>query len=89
MADTTNVDLTFLARQNSAILEELRDVRHQLADHRSLLLGLTEQGRRFDRRLNDLVPEMELMIKGEIMGRFARYDGQVDDKMEDLTTPAW
>ena len=93
MADTTNVDLSFLARMSETILKELRDMRREHNDFRTIILGLSDQARRTDhkiadlsRQLSEVVPDMELMIKGEIMGRFARYDGQVDDKMEALVT---
>lgn len=86
MADTTNVDLTFIARQLDIIIAKQRDQDREHNDFRTVLLGLVDQVRRLDRKVGEIVPDMEILLKTEIMGRFARYDGQVDDKMEALVT---
>ncbi len=46
-----------------------------------------EVDRRFatiERRINDLVPEMELMLKGELMGRLANFESRVDHRIDEL-----
>ncbi len=38
-------------------LRLLRDIRREMADHRTLLLALVEQGQRLDRRMGGLIAE--------------------------------
>ena len=86
MADATNIDRTFIAEQLDIIISKQREQDREHNDLRTVLLGLVDQVRRLDRKVGEIVPDMEILLKTEIMGRFARYDGQVDDKMEALVT---
>jgi hypothetical protein len=67
-----SVDLQFLARQLERVLDEQRQLRRDMDDVRSLVLGLADQNRRIDRHMTDMQAELELMIKSEIGGRMSK-----------------
>ena len=83
----------------SLMLSVLREMRAESRDHRALLLQLIDasrrQARRFDelerrfgeleRRFADLGGELELMLKGELMGRLTHFETQIDEKLEQLS----
>ena len=83
---------------NSLMLASLKDIRTDLREHRTLLLQLVDAERRQDKRfatlesrfghlesrINDLTPELELMLKGEIMGRLAHFETQIDNRLAQL-----
>jgi len=59
----------------------LKEIRAEMRDHRTLLLQLVDASRRHDRRFNDLEHrlsdlggELELMLKGELMGRLTHFE---------------
>jgi hypothetical protein len=81
MADTDTISLEFIARRQDIMIDALRTQAREHADFRTLVLGLIEQGHRFERRLNDVVPEVELMLKSDTMGRFANFEARTDEKL--------
>jgi hypothetical protein len=91
MADGT-VDLQFIARQLDRVLDEQRALRQEMGDIRSLVVGLADQTRRFDRKIADMQSDLELMIKSELGGRLtnmearleARTDRQIETMLERL-----
>jgi hypothetical protein len=75
----------------SLTLSILKEIRAELNQQRTLLLQLVDAERRQSRRIsdvehriNDLVPELELMLKGEIMGRLANFESRVDLRIDEL-----
>jgi hypothetical protein len=74
---------------DNIVLEQLRIIRSENADMRGLLLGLVDQGQRFDRKLSEMRREMhevkddiELMLKAEVAGRV----GNVETRIEAIFT---
>ena len=69
--------------------EEQRRDSKQLEKATSLLLGLTDQVRRMDRRLGEQTDDLELMLKAELMGQFGMPRAELGhrlDKMADRIT---
>jgi hypothetical protein len=74
------------------VLNLLRTIRSELAEHRTLLVGLVDQGQRIERRMGELDrrfgelgqrlsetrDDIELMLKPEIMGRLGRIEAQIE-----------
>ena len=80
------------------VLTLLRGIRAEIGEHRTLLLALADQGRRTERRLDamehrmgemerritDLRDDIELMLKAELMGRFANFETRFERHIDDL-----
>ena len=60
----------------------LKAIRREQEEHRTLLLGLIDQGRRSERRMSEMRDDLELMIKSELMGRLTHFETQMDQKLE-------
>jgi hypothetical protein len=85
---------------DNLVLEQLRIIRRENADMRGLLIGLVEQGQRFDRKLSEMRRELhemkddiELMLKAEIAGRVGNFEtraeaifSRVDERLVALET---
>jgi hypothetical protein len=84
MADTADISLDFLARKLEKALDAQRAQAREHDDFRTLLLGVVEQGHRFERRLLDVVPELELRLKSGTMSRFANFETRMDEKLATL-----
>jgi predicted nuclease with TOPRIM domain len=70
----------------------LKDIRADLRNQQTLLLQLSEAQRRhtqrfadLKRRLTEIMPELELMLKSEVMGRLTQFETRIDDRIEELT----
>jgi hypothetical protein len=81
MSEAT-VDLQFIARQLERVLDEQRLLRHEMGDVRSLVLGLTDQNRRLDRKLADMQADLELMIKAELSGRLTNLESRLEARTD-------
>jgi len=81
MADPTNVDLTFLAKQNEKILAELKDMRSEHNDFRALLVQVYEHSRRVETRVTEQTKDLELMLKMELGGQFANFATRVEQRL--------
>ncbi len=80
----------------------LKEIRADLGEHRRLLLQLVEASRRHDRRFEDIERrfadverriadtrnELELMLKGELLGRLTHFETQIDEKLARLSDRA-
>jgi predicted nucleic acid-binding Zn-ribbon protein len=67
---------------------EQRAIRAENREARGLLLSLSEQLRRLDRRVDDIErriveqrDDLELMIKAELMGRLGHFETQIDYRL--------
>ena len=77
----------------------LKEIRAELREHRTMLLQLVDASRRHDRRFEeverrieeverriaDTRGEIELMLKGELLGRLAHFETQIDEKLAQLS----
>jgi len=60
----------------------LKTIRREQEEHRTLLLGVIDQGRRLERRMSEMRDDLELMIKSELMGRLTHFETRMDEKLE-------
>jgi hypothetical protein len=73
-----NIDLNFLAKLCQQTLDEVRALRKDVSDARALALQGVDFTRRVERRMNELRDDLELMLKAEIGGRLAHFEGKVE-----------
>jgi chromosome segregation ATPase len=81
----TEVTLEMLGRLMERNLTEQAALRSDLREVRSLALALSEQGRRVERRVEELRDDLELMLKTELMGRLGHFEAQIERRLEDMT----
>ena len=70
------------AEPENLTIQMLKTIRREQDEHRSLLLGLIDQGRRVERRMSEMRDDLELMIKSELMGRLTHFEIRMDEKIE-------
>ncbi|MFN4207884.1 MAG: hypothetical protein ACK4HG_15925 [Agrobacterium albertimagni] len=78
---TDNISLDFLATQSRLQIEELRQVRKDMADMMRLLNATYDLTRRVERRETELRDDVELMIKMEIGGSLANMQSRLDESL--------
>jgi Mg2+ and Co2+ transporter CorA len=78
---TDNISLDFLATQSKLQIEELRQVRKDMADMMRLLNATYDLTRRVERRETELRDDVELMIKMEIGGSLANMQSRLDESL--------
>jgi hypothetical protein len=85
----TNLGLELLRE----IRRDVGDVRHEVGEQRLLALALAEQGQRLERRMTDLerrmgemLGELELMLKTELMGRMGHFETRMEARIEELAS---
>ena len=88
MADATLEMLQGLVQRN---LDEQTAIRKENNEMRSLLLALVDQTRRVERRLGDVerrlsevVSDVEFMVKAELMGRMSIFELQSQKRYDEL-----
>lgn len=64
------------------ILEQLRLVRSEMADLRTVTLASVDHSRRIERRLEEVRDDLELVIKSELMGRMGHFETRLEDRLE-------
>ena len=76
---------------SSLMLAILRELRAEAQQHRTMLLQLVDATRRHDRRFSELElrisdarAEIELMLKGELLGRLTHFETQIDERLAQL-----
>ncbi|MBX9467278.1 hypothetical protein FVA81_21970 [Rhizobium sp. WL3] len=75
---TDNISLDFLAKQSKLQIEELRQLRKDMADMMRLLNATYDLTRRVERRETELRDDIELMIKMELGGSLANIQTTID-----------
>ena len=80
---TETVDITFLGKQIEKALLELRKLRGELGDVRTLTLQNTDYARRLDRNSHELKDDLELMLKAEIIGRLGHFETRMEQMLDD------
>ncbi|MDZ7874491.1 MAG: hypothetical protein U5N27_15990 [Rhizobium sp.] len=78
---TDNISLEFLATQSKLQIEELRQVRKDMADMMRLLNATYDLTCRVERRETELRDDIELMIKMEIGGSLANMQSRIDESL--------
>ncbi len=92
------VSLEMLQALMGRFMDELRIVRNENGSMRTIMLGLSEQGRRIerrlgeldrrfselDRRLDEVKDDMELMIRSEMMGRLGNFEVRFERRLEEM-----
>lgn len=73
------------------LLTVLKEIRADLREHRTLLLQLVDANQRsnarfdtLERRMGDLRPDLELMLKGELLGRLTHFETQIENRLDEL-----
>ncbi len=79
MADVTLEMLQALIQRANA---EQTAIRRENNENRTLLLATVDQGRRIERRLNEITADIELMVKSELMGRLGHFEIQMEGRLE-------
>ncbi|MDY6925090.1 MAG: hypothetical protein SWI22_14165 [Pseudomonadota bacterium] len=82
---TETVDLTLLAKLAEQTLAEVRQLRKEVADVRTLALQSTEFTRRMERRVNELKDDLELMLKSELMGQLTNVESRIEASIDGLS----
>ena len=72
------IDLAFIAEQGRRMLDEMRALRREVADVRSLVLAEHDYVRRLERRQGELKDDLEIIIKMEIGGSVANVETRID-----------
>ncbi|KQW31188.1 hypothetical protein ASC71_02595 [Rhizobium sp. Root1240] len=78
---TDNISLDFLAQQSKLQIEEMRQLRKEMADMMRLLNGTYDLTRRVERRETELRDDIELMIKMELGGSLANMQTTIDNAL--------
>ncbi len=81
MAD---VDLTLLTKLTEQTLSEVRQLRREVADVRTLALQGTDFTRRMERRVGELKDDIELMLKSELMGQLTHFETRIEASIDQL-----
>ncbi|MDZ7602255.1 MAG: hypothetical protein U1A06_12865 [Hoeflea sp.] len=86
---TDSVSLDCLAKQAKLNMEEMRQVRKELAETMRLLSASYELTRRVERRQAELRDDIELMVKMELGGSLANIQTSIEtylSKIEDAVS---
>ena len=75
---TEAVGLEFLAKQAKLNMDEMRQIRKDLADMMRLVNATYELTRRVERRQNELRDDIELMVKMELGGSLANIQTSIE-----------
>jgi phage shock protein A len=81
------------------VLTEQQETRRDMRDIRTLILGLLDQGQRFDRRfaeldrrmselrqeMHEMKDDLSLMLKAEVVGRIGHFETQTGHRLDELT----
>jgi hypothetical protein len=87
MSDTDPPTAPSLAMLQSLALrgiEETKATRREVGDMRSLLLALTDQVRRNERRMAEVRDDIEVMLKAELMGRLGNFETRMETILDRL-----
>lgn len=90
---TDTIDLSFLARQMTNLIDETRQLRKETADIRTLALQTFEFTRRVERRQSELRDDLEIAMKMEFGGAFTNLQtvieqslARIEDKIEGVNS---
>lgn len=75
------LSLEFLARQSKLQMEEMRELRKDMANMMALLNATYEQTRRAERRHMELRDDIEVMVKMELGGTLANMKTSLETSL--------
>jgi Mg2+ and Co2+ transporter CorA len=78
------VTIELSARLSHQTLQELRALRKEVGDVRSLALQTVDYTRRVERRMGELRDDLELMIKSEVGAALAHMQTQIENYIQPL-----
>jgi hypothetical protein len=79
MAET--LDLTLPGRLVEQTLTEVKALRREVADVRSLAVQGIEFSRRLERRLTEQGDDLQLVVKSEIMARLGHFETAIEGRL--------
>lgn len=66
------------------VLEQLKAIRRDIADVRTLTLLNSDYIRRLDRRMSELRDDLEMMVKAELIGQLGHFETVIEQRLEAL-----
>ena len=81
-----NIDPNFLATSCQQALAEVRSLRKEVSDVRTLALQNVDYTRRIERRMIEVRDDLELIFKAEIGGSFAQFETRVEISLAPLVS---
>ncbi len=66
--------------EQTAMRLEMREIRRETGDVRTLLLALNDKVTRLDRDLHEVKDDIWIMLKAEVTGRIGHFETLVDAK---------
>jgi hypothetical protein len=63
---------------------EMRDMRRETGDVRSLVIGLSGKVTRLDRNLREVKDDIWIMLKADLMGRQGNFETRMDARIDGL-----
>lgn len=75
------VSLDFLAKQAKLNMDELRQIRKDMADMMRLVTATYELTRRVERRQSELRDDIELVVKMELGGSLANIQTSIENSL--------
>ena len=82
-----NVDLTFLAKLAQDNLAEMKAVRREVTDIRTLALQTADYIRKMEQRLDGRMvgvrDDLELLLKSELMGSLAHFETRIENFLQE------
>ena len=76
---------TEMRREMVEMRREQTTIRRENGEMRTLVLLLSDQGRRIERKLGEVRDEIELMVKSKLMGRLGHFETQIEARLDALT----
>jgi hypothetical protein len=76
--------LRSLEEQRTARLE-MREIRRETGDVRTLLLALNDKVTRLDRDIHEIKDDIWIMLKAEVMGRMGHFETRVEAKLDAMS----
>jgi hypothetical protein len=67
---------------DNIVLEQLRLIRSEIADLRTVTLASADRMRRLERRLEEMRDDIELMMKAELMGRLGNFEHHIEARLD-------
>lgn len=66
------------------VLEQLRAIRREIVDLRTITLRNVDYLQRLERRMSETRDDLELMIKAELMGRLSHFETTMEQRIDAL-----